>query len=295
MKHLYKNGLPFGQKLAENLDDQIKRIEGKKASLIIIDGGVGEGKTTLAVHVADYIQGEKIQLNKEGIQYAMGGPDFTKKLRLCHAEGRAVCIYDEAGDFNKRGALTKFNAMLNRTFETYRAFKIIVIVCLPTFNVLDNDIFDKNIPRLLIHCTGRGENYGNFYSYSLYRMMYVRDKMKKLVVKSFAYNLVQANFYGQFLDIEPSRSKALDLLSTAGKTKELMAAEIKMDGLITYQEISFKLSRSLLWCRLAISKLKIKPKKVIGQKKFFDSGVIDVLSSFMDEGGSVYKKKEAKV
>lgn len=287
MRYFYDSGLPFGQMLAKNLSDQKKRIESKKASLIIIDGGVGEGKTTLAVQAADYIQGRKIEIKKDGPQYAMGGPDFTNKLRVCHSEKLAVCIYDEAGDFNKRGALTRFNAMLNRTFETYRAFKIIVIIALPNFNVLDNDIFDKNIPRLLLHCTGRGENDGNYYAYSLYRMMYVREKMKKLVVKSFAFNIVQPNFYGQFLDLEPERSRALDLLSTEGKKDELMAAEVKLKGLVSYQEISLKLVRSVQWVRLAVKKLNIHHRRVIQKKKYFDEGVIDALASFIDEGGGV--------
>ena len=55
MQPLYKHGLPFSEKLAENVKDLIARIDLNKASLIVIDGGVGEGKTTLAVHIADYV------------------------------------------------------------------------------------------------------------------------------------------------------------------------------------------------------------------------------------------------
>ena len=39
-------------------------------------------------------------------------------------KGLHVIVYDEAGDFNRRGALTKSNAQLNRAFEACRAFKI---------------------------------------------------------------------------------------------------------------------------------------------------------------------------
>ena len=43
-------GLPFNGRLAKSINDQRIRIKKKKASMIIIDGGVGEGKTTLAYH-----------------------------------------------------------------------------------------------------------------------------------------------------------------------------------------------------------------------------------------------------
>ena len=42
---LYNYGLPFSKDLARNLDEQKERVKGRKASLIIIDGGIGEGKT----------------------------------------------------------------------------------------------------------------------------------------------------------------------------------------------------------------------------------------------------------
>lgn len=47
-----------------NLDILKARVINGKASLIVIDGsGLGEGKTTFAVHIADYIQGAPIDLN----------------------------------------------------------------------------------------------------------------------------------------------------------------------------------------------------------------------------------------
>ena len=97
-----------------------------------------------------------------------------KKLTVCH-EMKLVCIvYDEAGDFSKRGSLSRFNQMLNRTFETYRGFRILVFLGLPNFNVLDNNLFDNQIPRLLLHCSGRGDKYGNFSGYGLEEMNWIR-------------------------------------------------------------------------------------------------------------------------
>lgn len=288
--YTYENGLPFSQKLAENMDDLIARVDGKKAAMLIIDGGVGEGKTTLAVQVADYVNSKhgqpEITLNVKGHpQLGLGGAEFMKQLRICYHAGYVIIIYDEAGDFNRRGALTRFNAMLNRVFETYRGFKIIVILCLPSFHVLDKDLFDKNIPRLLLHLDSRTMKAGNFKGYSLYRMMYIQEKMKKLVVKSFAYDLERSNFRGHFLDLPPERCKKLDKLSTEGKLKTLKDAEIKIEGLLSYSDLAKKLTRSVVWVRMAVGKLKIKQKRTINRLKYFDELALNALAEHLDETG----------
>jgi hypothetical protein len=276
----YNHGLSFSTKLAENLDNLKDRTQNKKkASLIIIDGGVGEGKTTLAVQIAEYLQEGQIDFTK---QIGMGGQQFVDRVTVCFSEKLPVVIYDEAGDFNKRGALTKLNAMLNRVFETYRAFKIVVIVCLPNFNVLDNQLFENKIPRLLLHNRGRTDRQGNFRAYGLYRMMYIKHHMKnqKIAVKEVAYDMVQPNFVGHFLDLVPERSKALDKLSTAGKLASLEQGQVKMDGLIDYKELSQRIGRSTNWTRIAVSKLKIKPSRVIKKTRYFSENCIDLLEEY---------------
>lgn len=295
------NPWPFSKALAWNLDDLDDRIfKMNKAALVVIDGGVGEGKTTLAVHVVDYING------KHGLppmdipskeQIGLGGVDFAKKLRLGFKKKFPVIVYDEAGDFNKRGALTRFNAMLNRTFETFRAFKILVVLCLPTLNVLDNDLFDKNIPRLGVHCSGRTMKQGHIKGYSNYRMLYIRAKMTKLVVKSFAYGIVEPNFYGHFKDLPADRRRQLDIMSTKGKIRELEKSEVKLEGLVSYNDISTRLVRSVRWIQLAFNDLKIRQVKVIENRKYFDSSVIDILADYDEQKQTAYepgrKKKEA--
>lgn len=282
-RYTYKHGLPFGKKLDDNLKGLNDRVLHKFASLAIIDGGIGQGKTTLAVHIADRFNAlhglPPINLEE---QLALGGKDFTQKMRKCYQKKLPVLIYDEAGDFNKRGSLSRFNAMINRTFETFRAFQIIVILVLPSFYVLDQDLFDKQIPRLLIHLRDRGDKYGNYYAYGLYRMLLLRARMGKLNIKNFAFTLIHPNFMGQFLDLDPARNKALDRISTNNKISVLQKSEIEIEGLKAYREIAEKLCRSHEWVRRAVNELKIKPKKVINRVKYFNEDIIDILSNHID-------------
>jgi hypothetical protein len=289
-RYYYDHGLPFSEKLGENIKDLLSRIDLNKAALLILDGGVGEGKTTLGVEIADYINGlrglGKISLKtKSHPQLALGGEDFLKQLRTCYINDLPAIVYDEAGDFNRRGSLTRFNAMINRTFETYRTFKIIVVLCLPSFYVLDSELFVKGIPRLLLRLDNRSLTYGHIRGYSLYRMMYLRKRMDKLVVKSFAYDLVDCNFRGQFLDLEPKRSKALDKISTEGKLNVLSKSEIKLSGILNYADLADKIGRSTAWVRAAVAKLKIKHKRLINRVKYFDRDTLNRLMEFLDEGG----------
>lgn len=293
--HQYAHGLPFDKKLAENLDDLIDRVKKNKAALIIVDGGVGEGKTTFGCEIGDYINKKKGLGNIDfDTQLAMGGADFTKKIRMCYKKKLPVILYDEAGDFNRRGALTRFNAMLNRTFETFRAFQIIVILILPSFHVLDQDLFDKNIPRLLVHAYGRTEKYGRFKAWSLYRMLYIRERMKKLVVKAFAYSIVDCNFQGDFLDLDTARCNQLDTLTIKGKMDVLQKQEIMMEGLISYEEISQKLRLSIEWVRKTLKILNFKPDRIIASRRFFKTDALDVLMDYMDKDTEDRKKIQAR-
>jgi hypothetical protein len=278
-KYIFENGLGFTSPLDKNLDSMNKRVQGSKASLVIVDGLVGEGKTTLAVHCGMYLNKingfEKFDLHN---QLAMGGKEFTRKIKECYKLKYPVIIYDEAGDFNRRGSLTMFNSMLNRVFETYRAFKIIVICALPCFAVLDSQLFSNGIPRMLLHCQGRNDNYGNFRGYSLICMQWILYNRKGKALPNQSYNSTSPNFYGHFYDLEPAISRELDKISTKGKLEFLSSAEIKLDGLVSYVEITRKLNRSLAWVKNTMTKLKIKPDRHIKNRSYFKIEVIDILA-----------------
>lgn len=278
-KTLYEHGLPFSQCLAKSIDEQKKRVTSKKASLIIVDGGVGQGKTTLAVLLADYIEGNFINLKS---QLGLGGKDFISKLFGAVDKGYKVVIYDEAGDFDRKGAISRFNRMLNRVFDTYRTFKIIIILVLPSFKVLEDSLFDKKIPRMLVNAHTRKKNYGCIRGYSLYRMYLVKHLMKKLKVPPQAYNIIVPNFRGNFLDLDEKRSNELDKISTESKKEVLKEYNLISDGLIDREQIGKMLNRSKAWVKQKITEQGIKPHSTHKKKHYYTEDILDVLQKEME-------------
>lgn len=280
----YDNGLPFDSTLHKNILVLKRRIlEENKAALLVIDGGVGEGKTTLGCEVAEDYQ-ESPLVYKDQLGY--GGIDFLAKLKTAYKSDIRVVLYDEAGDFDKRGAISRFNMMLNRIFDIYRAFKILVVCMLPSFGVLDTYIIDKKIPRLLLHCENRGGNYGNYKAYSLYRMNYLKWWMNKLVVKDKAYGIVQPNFQGHFLPLPGYRERELERYSTGGKLGILEETEIKHKGLLSLDEVSKRIGRSYVWTQRTVRALNIKEVKIWRNKKYFDPYIVERLMEVIIKGGS---------
>lgn len=280
-----KYGLPFSPPLGYNLEKQVDRVqEQRKASLIICDGALGEGKTTLAVQMADYIKkywsGDptaEIDFEK---QLAMGGDEFQEKLTICHENDLHVLVYDEAGDFNSKKALTKFNRRLNRTFETYRAFRVLVILSLPNFNSVDKDLFDKQIPRMLLHCFGKKQGkYSRYRAFSLKKMFYMKYKMKHMKLPAAVYFNELPNFRGQFYDLRKERSEKLDELGTQNKLDIVNDNVLKNRGLVDYDTISKKLNRSKSWCRRKLNEMDIEAQTTYKRKKYFEDGVIELLES----------------
>lgn len=239
----------------------------------------------MGIEVLEEYQQEKIDYKS---QYAIGGEEFTKKIKLCIAQNKKAIIYDEAGDFNKRGFATAFNKLINRIFEIYRTFRILVIIILPNFNLLDNNLFDNRIPRLLFHCHNRNEKYGKVKIYGLWRMLWLRDWMKKLPVKSDAYKITRPNSQAYFKNFPLNREVKLDKLTSAGKFEELRAADIKNNKMITYEQLSSSVERSVTWIKQKVSELGIKEAEIYKKKKYFSKSTADVLRDY------ILKDKETK-
>lgn len=286
-KSLYwENGLKIDSTLDKNLDECIERVKMKKASLICIDGGVGEGKTTLGTICAKRIaekKGEKFDIEK---QVRQGGSDFLKGMDWCVENKKTVIVYDEAGDFNTRASLTYFNQTMNRVFETYRALGIIVILCLPSVKDLDTSLMKKKIIRFLIHCYARTMTYGRYKVYSLWRLWYLIQKFSKVTVPDDAFKMVSPNFFGRFKDLDSADSEALEKHSIRGKKNIIRKGMLADRGLIPIKTIAKRTGYSVETVRRYIKSKKYKGEKY-GATLYFEKGIVEEIIRHKERTGRV--------
>lgn len=284
---VYDHGLPFRQLLADNMDDLIERIQKRKASLVVIDGSVGEGKTSLGTHLGDYINiryGNGKPLDFKGPQMAMGGKEFGEKLLVCHDQKLLVIIYDEAGDLDKKTTLTRFNRNLMRIFEMYRGFRILVILCLPRFYKLENELLDLGIWRMTIHCEDRTERQGNFRVFDIEQTYYIKHYAQKIIVKPKCYDFGMSSFQGHFLDLPPERSKELDAISVAAKRRETKKTVYDVKDRLTLEQVAKHFGKSTRWVLKVIKELGEEPDvKLFERKKWYKKDVLKQIEAWEDE------------
>lgn len=273
----------FGNAMERNLQILVARVAHNKPALIACDGGLGEGKTTLMIHMADYIESlygnGLINLNPDQcIQYAMGADDFMQKLELCKAARKHVIIYDEAGDFAKGRGMTTFNHSINRAFDMIRTYQMVILLGLPLAFYLDPTIINKGVVRGLIHCYGRDYR-GNIKAYNLYRLgfilRYQRDQ--KITNKMYAYQKVRPNFYDHFTNLDPDRALQLDTLCNAYKTKVFKKSKSTVMGMLDVEQIAQTLGKTVNATRQILFHKGIKPVKKIGKRVFFNNDVMNKL------------------
>lgn len=288
---LYDYKLPFSLVLKGSLDSLMERIRQNKASMILVDGNVGMGKTTLALHCADYVNifygnGLPVALDKEHTQLAIGGKDFQEKLLVCHDNKMVVMVYDEAGDFDKKTTISRFNRNLMRVFEMYRGFKVLVILCLPKFYKLENELFELGIPRMLLNVCDRSERQASFKAYDLEQMYYIKHHAQKIIVKPKAYEFGQANFMGHFLDLPPERSRDLDRIGIAAKRLETKKAIYDVKNKVTLEMIAKHFLKSPRWCLLKIRELGGEVGEVITfqKRKWYPKEILSQIENLEDGG-----------
>lgn len=291
---LYKNGLFWHRDdFTKCLDEQIThRIKIKMPSVILLDGGQGQGKTTLAVHMVDYINKAcnlpPVDLRiKSHSQLGMGGVDFISKFNRAKNNNIPALIYDEAGDYSRGSTLTWFNLQMSKLFQKIRSANIIIIMCLPNFNILDNRLFDDESIRGAIHCHGRQYtiNYGNFSAYDMEQLSWIRHWYAKLphARRHICYSMVSPLFQSHFKNLPTMRARQLELLSNFGKDKERQSAEINMRGLISIKDIMRNFQRSYQWANNMIAKNKFEVETTLGKTNYYNKNVFRVLEKYMQE------------
>lgn len=265
--------LAFDDYIVESLLGIRELINKSKAGLIIIDGASGEGKTTLAIHISEFYDKN---FNWEN-QIGMGGGAFMKCADWASKNNGKVVIYDEAGDFNKRGALTEFNKMINRFFETYRVFRIIPIICIPRFWVIENHLFDLGIPQMLINCYDRRDSYGRYRVYDLRSMYYLKANVSKMVFKPSCYSSVTPVLYGTFRNLPRDKAIKLERLSKTTKHEITENAYAKVQGLLTTSDVVRALGLSYTRTVTLLAEVGVNAVEMIGNKKYYEKSVISNL------------------
>lgn len=292
-RYLYDYGLPFSKHLTEEFLDPIgRKVAGRGAACFVIDGASGNGKTTFAVHIADYFEGAPISLEKDNHpQLSMGGGTFIANALKCHEQGKKVIIYDEAGDFSKYATMTKFNRMLNEFFEKYRYTKLIVIICLPNFNDLDAGLFNKGLVRGLLHCNDATRNQTSFTAFDMDEIGYLRKRMKDYPFHtSKAYWYVEYFSKGHFLDLPPERARQLEELSSSDKAESIKNKLLRKSDLLTYDEIARKLGVTKSWVGANVRKHRLEADDVEGRVLLFSDHVVKELKKVLK-----LKRKKTRV
>jgi hypothetical protein len=278
----YDRRIGFGNKLALDLLRQAKRISENKASLIVIDGGLGSGKTTLAIEIADYLSRSPIDLTK---QLSLGGEDFQTKMKECVDAQLRVLVYDEAGDFSKKATMTKFSRNLTRVFDTFRTFQMIIIIILPDALKLDTHIVSSKVARMIIHCEERSAQGGRYKVFSLSDYYWLSYHSKKNIIKPAVYKQQYPVYEEAFTTLHPERQKALDIISQNSKMNMLNEKALEAQGLLSVTQMSAMLGIARPTVLTKLCKLKIKNVTSIKQVKYYDELALNMLRNSLSAPG----------
>jgi len=176
--------------LKSNLDIIKEAIIGKDLDFIfIVDGMEGAGKSVLAMQMAYYLD-RKFSINN----LAFTPEQFKEKVTNVKRKYQAI-VFDEAfSGLYSRTAMTYVNISIVSMLAEIRQKNLFIFVVLPTFFDLDRYVAIWR-SRALVHVYFKeGFNQGNFCFFNT-------EKKKSLYMKgykSYNYNAVKSNFYGNF-------------------------------------------------------------------------------------------------
>lgn len=263
------------------IDEQIKRLDVNKPSVLVIDGMHGAGKTCLASHIAQYVESQyKAQFDYKN-QVGKGMEKFLEKLNYVKKNNLHVVIYDEAEDFERRGAMSKFNRLLNRVFSVLRATQIMVIVVLGMVDKLEKEPLKKGLVRALINVHDRGARTADVRIYDGGNIFYLLNQImlmeKKGVHPAQAYRKTMPLFRTRVLKPDEADAKAWDMIDLREKGDILDTASLRTKGLMDIKELSRESGYAVMTLRAMFSKLKPDVVK-IGRKNYYYKSILERIS-----------------
>jgi hypothetical protein len=284
----FNQKIGFGDMLAYDLIKLVNRVYENKPSIIIVSGPLGSGKTTLGVRMADVIEGKEIIMSE---QLSNGGADFQEKLQRCVINKRKTIIYDEAGDFNKKSVMTRFNKNMNRIWDTFRTHRIIPIIILPDVMNLDSQPIRNQSMRLLVHCGERDKSGGKYKGYSLADYFWLAHHSKKAVIKPSIYATQKPLYKERFIKLSEERQKELDQISTQAKLGIIDKINIEQQGLLNTNQIVDKLNITKRTLFKYQKDYNMKPKISHNNMNYYDDEFVSLLESKVGKGHG--KKKQS--
>lgn len=261
------------------IDEQIKRINAKKPSVIVIDGVHSGGKTTFGSHIGQYISAKYGQDFDYENQVGKGMDKFLEKLKFVRTNGKKVCIYDEADDFDRKGALSRFNRMLNRVFSVMRINKIVVIIILGCVKQLEKIPLQKGLIRCLINVHGRKEegDTANIRIYDAGNIFYLMWLMEKFERSGKAPISAYSNTYpimrSRILRADSNDEKLWDYLDHKDKDEIQDDAALETKGLINIKKVAKESGYSISYLRILLRKIKPEVQK-IGNKNYYYRSIL---------------------
>jgi len=263
------------------LDEQKNsRLSVSKPSCFVIDGTHGSGKTTLAAHCGEYMEGLYGREFSYEDQVGKGMEKFLEKLNYVKKNGLHVVVYDEAEDFERKGAVSRLNRLLNRVFSVMRATGIMVIIVLGIVRKLEREPLDKGIVRALVNVHDRGVKYNSvrvFDAGNIYYLMYLMDRFVKQGRSPLsAYSKTMPVFRSRVLPADPDSARAWDLIDLKQKGDIMDTAALETKGLMDIKSVARESGYSISSLRVKFRSMKPEVVK-IGRVNYYYRSVVDRL------------------
>jgi hypothetical protein len=270
----------------------VKSLVGEdNPAVLIIDGPLGTGKTTLGAQIGDEFNG----LIPFEQFIGMGNRQFSKVYD--ENKKKIQCIlYDEAGDYSRVGSITRTVQNLNRIFDTFRQYKLVIVLILPRFYWLQSHIFELGVVKILINCKKRKhKEYTELRVYYPDRIDWLvtqADNLKKMrMPQKLVYGRVRPNRHDYFTDFDSEkRKKELYAFSLAGKDQISQDVMLDQEGLLSRKDIATRLGRSEVWLKKKCLELKIKPSKMYKNRMYYSNDILAILSNEVGSGNGRVKK-----
>jgi hypothetical protein len=293
--NLYDNGTPFDKPeliYGMLIQNSIPYLKTNQPVFIPFIGGQSSGKTTLGIHFIDiynYLYDQPLTDLKEpkNPQYSQGNKDFLHRLPICGEQGYHAHEWDEGGRYTRKNSLTQDNKILDEALDVLRVHKVAVIYCRHDIHKIPREMIDHEIIGYMIRCKMRNPeaDYVEAEVYYFIGVQYIIDFINKGMKPQQVFNkLVYPAFHFRFKNLSPTRSRQLDQMCSDKKLDMWKHKDIKSQGLLNIEELTYNIPRSKIWIKQKIKQLNIEAKMVLKKRNYYPKETIEKLNKLLKRG-----------